>query len=1106
MYSFLTRCFVLGLVMAVFASAAMAQEPYRPHMLVKVPTTTKDQLLNLYRLDLDVVGGETPDAPYVVALPEHLQMLRAAGFTYEVLHENLERFYADRLDTPLDLMGGYHTFAEIVTVLDSIHTDHPAITTAKFSIGQSLQGREIWVMKISDNPGVDEDEPEVFYNSLIHAREPAAMEAVLYFMHYLTDNYGIDPEVTELVNNREMYFLPCANPDGYEYNRTTNPNGGGMWRKNRRNNGDGSYGVDLNRNWDAAWGIDNVGSSPTPSSETYRGTAPFSEPETQRLRDFINTRQFATQIDYHTYSNLVLIPWGTSYYEGSGVTEDDDIFRMIADSMVHLIHGVNGAWYAPGTPWELLYNTNGGSFDWEYEERTTKPKIFAVTPEVGNSSDGFWPPQNRILPLAQENLPSNLFIARIAGALAPRPFRISPRGQCETEVSGDGDTNIEPGETFALHVTIRNDGLQDLIAMGGQLVTGDPYATIIQGQSAWPMLEPGQSAVNTSAFQISIAAGCPAIHRIPLSLQLTTPAGLDTVLNLFGIVGFYTLADNVESGPADWIPGPGNNLWHISTRRAASPTHSWFCGNEAGNYANNIRCLLTSDTLFLGPGAELSFDHWYSLEANYDFAYVEISTGGNWSVLGAPFTGTSGNWQHVTLNLGLICPSTPVQIRFRMTTDGGVTAEGWYIDNISTGCSNPADIRRSPASLSAAVPLGGSATREIEICNDGECPLNWSIGFNQISPAAAASTSMTEAVFGTFDIMQIEDDKDAAVRHSGRDQLDASGGPDGFGYRWIDSNEPGGPVYNWVEVAAVGTRINFTADDQTLPVTLPWAFPFYGTGYSSMHVSSNGNLQFGTTPSNAYSNRPIPTSTAPNAMLAVFWDDLSPQNYGGAVYYYHDTALNRFIVQWDSVHHYPGTWNGVYTFEAILYPNGEVRYQYQSLSGDLNTCTVGIENPAGTDGLQVVYNAAYLTNNLAVKISAVPPWLTFAGAQSGSLNGGQCTNVAVQLAAGSLPAGSYQGEVIITSNDPDESPSVIPVTFIVGELQPPEDLVISYAPGSSQVVLTWTPNGAPRYQVYSSTSLSGPFETAVGPPVTGNQLTVTLPGDLILYFVVVATD
>ena len=178
-------------------------------------------------------------------------------------------------------MGGFFTMNEVYTRLDSMFTLYPNIITQKFSIGNTIEGRPIYVVKISDNPNINESEPQVYFNALIHAREPQAMMTVMYYMYYLLENYGIDPEVTYLVNNREIYFQPIVNPDGYEYNRSTNPNGGGMFRKNRRLNGDGSYGVDLNRNFGFQWGYDNSGSSPTPSSETYRGTAPFSEPEIQ---------------------------------------------------------------------------------------------------------------------------------------------------------------------------------------------------------------------------------------------------------------------------------------------------------------------------------------------------------------------------------------------------------------------------------------------------------------------------------------------------------------------------------------------------------------------------------------------------------------------------------------------------------------------------------------------------------------------------------------------------------------------------------------------------------------------------------------------------------
>ncbi len=136
---------------------------------------------------------------------------------------------------------------------------------------------------------------------LIHAREGAGLMSVIYFMYYLLENYGSDPEVNYLVDSREMYFVPIINADGYVYNQLTNPGGGGMWRKNRKDVGNGCYGVDNNRNFGYMWGYDNIGSSPDPCAIDYRGTAAFSELENQAIRDFCNNHNFLIANNYHAY-------------------------------------------------------------------------------------------------------------------------------------------------------------------------------------------------------------------------------------------------------------------------------------------------------------------------------------------------------------------------------------------------------------------------------------------------------------------------------------------------------------------------------------------------------------------------------------------------------------------------------------------------------------------------------------------------------------------------------------------------------------------------------------------------------------------------------------
>ena len=376
--------------------------------LVRVPTTSKLELIQLLRSGVDVAYVE-PEGKFVdiVADSGELVLLKFLGFSPLVAVPDLRAQGAGLLGAA---MGGYHTYAEVKAFLDSIAADWPDLVSPVFSIGQSFEGREIWGVKISNLPNGNDGRPEVLYTALTHAREPAGMEVLLFTIRHLLQNYGSDPFVTGLLDGRDLYFVPVVNPDGYVYNQTTNPSGGGFWRKNRRPNAGGNFGVDLNRNFGYQWGLDNFGSSPNPSSEVYRGTGPFSEPETQWIRDFVFSRNFTFEIDYHTYSNLWLFPWGYTA-EPAG---DYWLYRAMADSAVQ--H--NG--YIPGPGWQL-YLTNGTSIDWSYSA-TPNDRIYSFTPEVGGPSDGFWPPVSRIPALAAENLMPNLFFAWAAD----NPHKILP--------------------------------------------------------------------------------------------------------------------------------------------------------------------------------------------------------------------------------------------------------------------------------------------------------------------------------------------------------------------------------------------------------------------------------------------------------------------------------------------------------------------------------------------------------------------------------------------------------------------------------------------------------------------------------------------------------
>ena len=232
--------------------------------------------------------------------------------------------------------AGYHNDAEAARPDRPVDRRHPAIA-GRTVIGASYEGRELWAVKISDNVGVDEGEPEVLLTAGQHAREHLTIEMALYLIGELTSRYATDPRIRGIVDSREIWIVPNVNPDGSEYDIAEDRYH--AWRKNRQPNPCSDFvGTDLNRNWGFKWGCCG-GSSGQFAIETYRGAAPFSAPETQALRNFVASRviggvqQIKASIDFHAFSELILWPFGhTRADTGPGLTQDDrDTFATLGD-------------------------------------------------------------------------------------------------------------------------------------------------------------------------------------------------------------------------------------------------------------------------------------------------------------------------------------------------------------------------------------------------------------------------------------------------------------------------------------------------------------------------------------------------------------------------------------------------------------------------------------------------------------------------------------------------------------------------------------------------------------------------------------------------------
>ncbi len=383
------------LVLVVLVSSALGQKA-----MVRVYFDDLEHLRAVISEFDDVVGRANRRYADIMVPAERMGELKALAPNHEIIIADVDRYIMER--ATLDVGTAYHTWEEVNAEMDSIEALYPGICRVD-SIGDTWEGRTIYGIKVSDNVGTAEDEPRVLYCGMHHAREVITSEIPLYILFHLVDNYGSDPRITYLVDNREFYIIPMVNPDGREYVQHV-----GDWRKNRRDNGDGTWGVDLNRNYGYEWGYDDGGSSPDPGNETYRGPYGFSEPETQAIKNLGEAVQFSTGISYHSSGDLIIYPWGYDYV----VNDEADVFQGIADSMATFNNYFAG-------PITALYPANGGTDDWMWGERTTKDKVYFLTVEVG---DEFYPPASEIIEHCAENLEPALVMADYAD----EPRRVLP--------------------------------------------------------------------------------------------------------------------------------------------------------------------------------------------------------------------------------------------------------------------------------------------------------------------------------------------------------------------------------------------------------------------------------------------------------------------------------------------------------------------------------------------------------------------------------------------------------------------------------------------------------------------------------------------------------
>ncbi|MEN8193224.1 MAG: M14 family zinc carboxypeptidase, partial [Bacteroidota bacterium] len=661
--------------------------------------------LNSIGLEIDHAHFNRDNSIDVFLSDSQFNRLQNSFFQYDIIIDNWNEYYSNKeklnkfqketiLTQTADKfgvsgfdfgsMGGFYTLDEVYQKLDELFTNYSDLITEKDSIGHTNENRPIYAVKISDNPNVDEDEPEVLYTALHHAREPESMMQMIYFMYYLLENYGTDDEVTYLMENREFYFIPVVNPDGYKYNEETDPNGGGMWRKNKRDNDeDGVFnpskdGVDLNRNYGYQWAYDDNGSSEDTSSAIYRGTAPFSEPETETVRQFCIAHDFKLALNYHTYSNLLITPWGYIPEE----TPDSLFYRDIASDMTQYNN------YTWGFSAEIIYAVNGDSDDWFYGEQTEKNKIFAMTPEVGES---FWPSEDRIIPLAEENVYPNLYLAWVAGA-----FVNTSNVVFDKEYYSAGDSG-------SISMNFKNKGLLDAENISSTMISQSSEIEVTSDVIEILKLNSRQESEFPAAFQFKVSNDAIAGESHILKVETYLDNTLMSVDEIKIIVGqpevyFTDDASNID----DWIEESDvSKKWELTTSNFYSLPSS-FTESKIGNYLSNSTVTLTKSTeidLLNISKPFLSFYTKFSIEKGWDYGQVLISSdsGNVWTPVGGDYSssgsgqfqpsgvpvydGKENNWINEIIDISQYIDNK-ILLRFQLKSDAYIEEDGWYIDDI----------------------------------------------------------------------------------------------------------------------------------------------------------------------------------------------------------------------------------------------------------------------------------------------------------------------------------------------------------------------------------------------------------------------------------------
>ena len=869
------------------------------------------QILEFYEVTPDYFVGAVEEPVY--------KELVSKGYKIEVL-------ISDVRAEAMKYYAFFHTYEQIRDTWAIIAENHPDICMFD-TLGLSANGNLLLAMKISDNPGIMEQEPRICFDHTIHGNENICTEIAHWALIQLVEGYGSNPDITRWVNNREIWLLPMVNPDGLIARRRTN-----------------GHGVDCNRNYGYAW---SGGSS-----------GPFSESETQVLYHLGRNNPMAMWTQYHSGTRKAMWPWGYTK-----LATMDSVLHEYEMNRYSQITGYPKCQIARG-----LYPCNGSSVDFYYG--TSGPLGFGI--EVCNGQPG---PPGDIDTICRANWAAmKEMIERVMWGIS---------GQVTDSLSGTplvGLVAVDPPDWFTY---------SDSVGYFHKNLHAGTYDLTVSANGY----------ISKTVTGVVVPADTFVFVNVPLVPDSTEP--------ICALRNITCQISNTNTTSAWWGLGKRDG------RRFSLEKGGW------ASYDMGRRTPIIN-----GPGND-----FFVVEDDGDPEGYNVYVSNDWN----------GPWHNVGFGTGTqeydLAAAGQSVARYVRIVDDNAGSGGFDLDAIeAVVIIAPAIVYQSQTVIDS--PPGGNADGKLDPGEYADLVVTLkNIGRAGVSGLTAklrtgdSHVSVTDST-GTFGDMEpdsvrsnnadrfvVAADAGTPREHVAQMMLYLTGAdfedsvaftvmvgalrtidpiPDGprqpplyYAYDDVDTGYAQHPEFDWVEISASGTRLNFSQNDEVLVVNLGSGFgplKYYGQRDTQVSVSADGWIVSGNYAQSNFSNTSLPSTSAPPAVVALNWDDLYP-GYGsqGYVYYYHDAPNHRFIIEYDSVCYYDQR-SIRDKYELVIYdttlaaPSGDnvLVCQYLTANGYTSN-TIGIQDPTKTIGIQCLYNGSYnrgcapMTAGRAIKYITVNP-------------------------------------------------------------------------------------------------------------------------------------